>query len=66
MFIENEYPPAFQAPSPNPYPYVSDQNSDLQIYEIKLSTGPTINQKIQLIKDLHQQGMNLILNRASP
>ncbi|MFH0942559.1 MAG: hypothetical protein V1810_00065 [Candidatus Beckwithbacteria bacterium] len=61
MFIDNEYPQNYQAPAS----LVSYQNPDLEIYELKLPNGPSFNQKIQLIKDLHQQGLDLILNRAS-
>lgn len=61
MFIEKEYPDDYLT---NIYPANSTE-ADLEIYELSLPTIPTIKEKIQLIKDLHQQGMDLILNRAS-
>jgi len=64
VFINDEYPTNFQAPVTSPN--ISDQEPDLQIYELRFPDGPSFNQKVQLIKSLHQQGMDLILNRASP
>ncbi len=58
MFIENKYPTS-------PSTIISQDAADAEIYQLTLPTIPTAKAKLQLIKDLHRQGMDLIFNRQS-
>ncbi len=61
MFIANEFPEEYLPEAP----IVSAEgyDADLQIYELSVPQIPALKDKIQLIKDLHQQGMDRILQR---
>jgi len=57
MVIGNEYPDSFYnltAPS------VSSFDADAQIYQLNLPTIPTAKEKLELLKQLHQQGLQMI------
>lgn len=57
MVIENEYPDSFYnltAPSVSPF------DADAQIYQLNLPTIPTAKEKLELLKQLHQQGLQMI------
>lgn len=57
MFIDREFPQEHQPVIPN-----SDNlQADAQIYELNISAVPTLKDKLELIKDLHRQGMTKIL-----
>ena len=61
MFVDNEFPEEYLPEAP----FVSAQgtDADLEIYQLTIPTLPTIKDKVELIKDLHQQGMDKILQR---
>lgn len=42
---------------------ISSQTADAQINQIDLETVPTLQEKLEVIKKIHQQGVNLILAR---
>ncbi|MCG2691481.1 hypothetical protein L6272_01495 [Microgenomates group bacterium] len=60
MFIENKYPD--QAPT-SPSAIISQEAANAEIYQLTLPAIPTAKAKLQLIKDLHRQGMDIMLNR---
>lgn len=60
MIVANEYPEEYL---PQPPVVSADTPADAQIYELQIPTIPTLKDKINLIKTLHQQGMDLILQR---
>ena len=60
LFIENEFPE--NHPS---VPSVASTDSygsdpDIEIMELSIPQIPTLQEKIQFVKDLHQQGMDRI------
>jgi len=61
MFVANEFPEEYYPETP----VVSAQGTptDLEIYELQIPPLPTLNDKLQLIKTIHQQGMDLILQK---
>ncbi len=61
MLVANEFPEEYYPESPT----VSAQgtSTDLEIYELKIPPIPTLNEKLQLIKTIHQQGMDLIFQK---
>lgn len=60
MFIENKYPDqALTSPSA----IISNEAAGAEIYQLTLPTIPSAREKLQLIKDLHRQGMDIMLNR---
>ena len=60
MFIANKYPD--QAPT-SPSAIISNEAAGAEIYQLTLPAVPTAKAKLQLIKDLHRQGMNLIFQK---
>jgi hypothetical protein len=60
MIVANEYPEEYL---PQPPVVSADTPADAQIYQLQIPTVPTLKDKINLIKTLHQQGMNLILQK---
>ncbi|KKS80677.1 MAG: hypothetical protein UV54_C0001G0027 [Candidatus Beckwithbacteria bacterium GW2011_GWA2_43_10] len=60
MLIENKYP---DQASTSPSAIVSQEAAGAQIYQLTIPVVPTVEEKLQLIKDLHRQGMDKILNR---
>mgnify|MGYP000047134900 CR=1 FL=1 len=61
MVIDNEYPREFFVS-----PEAQLTESDYQIYQLEIPPVPTIKDKLDLIKTLHQQGMKLILAPVLP
>lgn len=64
MIIENEYPADWQAQSPSAA--INEEQGDVQIYELRLPTIPTLQEKFLLLTSLHQQGMQIILSPFLP
>jgi len=60
MIVANEYPEEYLPPPPV---VSAGTPADAQIYELQIPTIPTLKDKINLIKTLHQQGMDLILQK---
>ncbi len=62
MVVDNQLPQAYLPEAP----IVSADESlpaDAQIYQLQIPTIPTLKDKLEVLKDLHQQGMDLILQR---
>ncbi len=60
MVVENELPEEFLPEAP--YLVASDSPTDLEIYELNIPTIPTLKDKIEVLKTIHQQGMDKIFN----
>ena len=58
MFIENKYP---DQASTSPSAIISQEAAGAEIYQLTIPAVPTNAAKLQLLKDLHRQGMDLIL-----
>ena len=63
LFIEQESTQNYNSDSPNYDLEPSTQTANPKIYEVNIETVLTPKQKLQAIKDIHQQGIDLILAR---
>jgi|APSaa5957512576_1039674.scaffolds.fasta_scaffold70860_2 hypothetical protein len=62
IFIDQQYPET-NKPQSQPTSNQPLADADAYIYELNIPTLLTATQKIQAVKQIHQQGMNLILAR---
>jgi len=65
MFVEDEYPEEFFDSQVASLPTTDSLDPDVQIFELNIPTIPTAKEKLQLLKTLHQQGIDKILNPLS-
>jgi len=61
MFIANEFPSQYPADIGSFTP--QGETTDLEILELSIPKTPTFQDKINLLKTLHRQGMDKILQR---
>ncbi len=62
MIVDNQIPEEFDS---EPQVAIATGDSDLEIFELSIPEVPSLRDKIDVLKQLHQQGMDKVLQRET-